>query len=78
MKVYVINLILDVLILKNDYQINIHSSSYRHSQSMNEILKFQLENPDKYLILDSDMFLIDILILINIIISQLLLFYNKD
>ena len=47
--------------IENDYQINIHSSSYRHSQSMNEILKFQLENPDKYLILDSDMFLIDFL-----------------
>ena len=47
--------------IDNRYQINIHSSSYRHSQSMNEILKFQFNNPDLYLILDSDMFLIDFL-----------------
>ena len=47
--------------IDNHYQINIHSSSYRHSQSMNEMLKFQFNNPDLYLILDSDMFLIDFL-----------------
>jgi hypothetical protein len=47
--------------IDNDYQMNNTSSSYRHSQSMNEMLKFQLNNPDLYLILDSDMFLIDYL-----------------
>lgn len=31
----------------------------RCANSMNYILKYQIENPDKYLLLDSDMFLID-------------------
>jgi len=34
-------------------------SSNRVANSMNYILKYQIENPDKYLVLDSDMFLID-------------------
>jgi len=35
------------------------SSPHRTADSMNFILKYQIQNPDKYLLLDSDMFLID-------------------
>ena len=38
---------------------NNKSASQRTADSMNYILKYQIENPDKYLLLDSDMFLID-------------------
>lgn len=31
----------------------------RHAEALNFIMKYQIENPDKYLLLDSDMFLID-------------------
>lgn len=34
-------------------------AAQRCANSMNYILKYQIENPDKYLLLDSDMFLID-------------------
>ena len=34
-------------------------ASARTADSMNYILKYQINNPDKYLLLDSDMFLID-------------------
>uniref|UniRef100_A0A6C0I5Y5 Nucleotide-diphospho-sugar transferase domain-containing protein n=1 Tax=viral metagenome TaxID=1070528 RepID=A0A6C0I5Y5_9ZZZZ len=37
------------------------NSLVRTSDSMNYMLKYQLTNPDKYLIIDSDMFLIDYL-----------------
>jgi hypothetical protein len=33
--------------------------SYRTAEAMNFILEYQKKNPDKYLLLDSDMFLID-------------------
>ena len=47
--------------LNNDIHITIPSGSYRHSMTLNEILKYQLSNPDKYLLLDADMLLIDYL-----------------
>ena len=40
------------------HRYNSHSSS-RVADSMNYILSYQKENPDKYLLLDSDMFLVD-------------------
>lgn len=34
--------------------------SYRHTDTFqNHVVKYQIENPDKYLLLDSDMFLVD-------------------
>lgn len=45
--------------INNDHHSLIQSGSVRHSHVLNEMQKFQLENPDHYLILDSDMFLID-------------------
>jgi hypothetical protein len=47
--------------LNNDSHISIQSGSHRHSITLNEILKYQLSNPDKYLLLDADMILIDYL-----------------
>lgn len=41
-----------------NHRINIKASD-RTADSMNYILKYQMENPDKYLVLDSDMFLAD-------------------
>lgn len=35
------------------------AGSIRTAESMNYILNYQIQNPDKYLVLDSDMFLID-------------------
>ena len=35
------------------------NASVRTADSMNYILQFQIKNPDKYLLIDSDMFLID-------------------
>ena len=37
----------------------IHCAARRCADSMNYILQYQKENPDKYLLLDSDMFLVD-------------------
>ena len=45
--------------IPNEHHINVLSGSVRNADSMNFILNFQKENPDKYLFLDSDMFLID-------------------
>lgn len=45
----------------NDFHINIPSSSFRHATVLNNMLLFQLNNPDKYLYIDSDMILIDYL-----------------
>lgn len=42
----------------SDHQTKI-SAALRCADSMNFILQYQKENPDKYLLLDSDMFLID-------------------
>jgi hypothetical protein len=50
--------------IENDnhkYLNNVNEVSIRASETMNIMLKYQLENPDIYLILDSDMFLIDYL-----------------
>lgn len=45
--------------MNNDIHNTIPSGSYRHSMTLNEILKYQFTNPDKYLLLDADMILID-------------------
>jgi len=47
--------------LNNDIHKTILGGSARHSITLNEILKYQIANPDKYLLLDADMFLIDYL-----------------
>lgn len=47
--------------IPNHHHINNNSSARRTADSMNYILKYQIENPDIYLLLDSDMFLIDYL-----------------
>lgn len=45
--------------LSNNHHKNLDMSS-RHADTFNNhIVKYQLENPDKYLLLDSDMFLVD-------------------
>jgi hypothetical protein len=44
---------------QNDYHFDIKSGSFRHASVLNKILKYQIENPDKYLYIDNDMFLID-------------------
>lgn len=46
----------------NHHQLNnrlYQEASYRTAESMNFILEYQIQNPDCYLLLDSDMFLID-------------------
>lgn len=45
--------------IPNQYHINKTSASDRIADTMNFILTYQKLNPDKYLFLDSDMFLID-------------------
>lgn len=45
--------------IQNDYQSRIKNASYRTADIMNVILEYQKENPDRYLLLDSDMFLLD-------------------
>jgi hypothetical protein len=48
--------------LPNQHHINIPSMSARHADTFNNhLLKYQKQYPDKYLLLDSDMFLIDYL-----------------
>lgn len=44
--------------IPNDHHKNSQNASIRTADSMNFILRYQIENPDKYLLLDSDMFLI--------------------
>ena len=43
----------------NDYHINMKSSSFRHASILKKMLDYQLNNPDDYLYIDNDMFLID-------------------
>ena len=45
--------------IPNDKHINEESACIRCADSMNYMLEYQKQNPDKYLIIDSDMFLID-------------------
>jgi hypothetical protein len=45
--------------IPNSHHKNIKGYSKRHADSLNFVLKYQLENPDQYLMIDSDMFLID-------------------
>jgi hypothetical protein len=45
--------------IPNEHHKTVLAASIRAAGSMNYILKYQLQNPDKYLLLDSDMFLID-------------------
>jgi hypothetical protein len=47
--------------IPNEHHKYILYSSTRVSDAMNYILEYQKENPDKYLLLDSDMFLVDYL-----------------
>ena len=47
--------------IPNEHHKTVVDASTRNSNSMNFMLNYQLQNPDKYLILDSDMFLIDYL-----------------
>lgn len=47
--------------IQNDNHITLKSGSIRHSNSMNIVTEFMKKNLDEYLILDSDMFLIDYL-----------------
>jgi len=53
------NLNIKCINIPNDHHKILLDSSTRVSNSMNFMLKFQMLNPDKYLIIDSDMFLID-------------------
>ena len=45
--------------IPNSHHRKMKEPSFRTDDSMNYILKYQIRNPDKYLLLDSDMFLID-------------------
>ena len=45
--------------IPNEHHRQNRVASARTADSMNYILKYQINNPDKYLLLDSDMFLID-------------------
>jgi hypothetical protein len=45
--------------IPNDHHIKQTDPSVRTADSMNYILNYQLQNPDKYLLIDSDMFLVD-------------------
>lgn len=45
--------------IPNKHHISLKECSHRAADSMNFILNYQKNNPDKYLVLDSDMFLID-------------------
>lgn len=51
-------------LLNNEEQIeydNMESVSYRHSYVLKKVVKYMKDNPDEYLMMDSDMFLIDTL-----------------
>lgn len=47
--------------VENDHHINMSDAVIRASDSCNSILDYQRNNPDKYLVIDSDMFLVDYL-----------------
>jgi hypothetical protein len=53
------NLNIKCINIPNDNHKNNQSPSLRNSNSLNYILNYQINNPDKYLLIDSDMFLID-------------------
>jgi len=44
--------------LPNDHHIHKDNASERTADSMNVILRYQIDHPDQYLVIDSDMFLI--------------------
>jgi hypothetical protein len=46
--------------IPNDHHRQVVSAAKRCADSLNYMLKYQLDNPDRYLIIDSDMFMIDI------------------
>ena len=53
------NLDIKCINIPNEHHTNMGMSE-RHADTFNKhVLKYQIENPDKYLLLDSDMFLID-------------------
>lgn len=52
---------LKCITLENHSHMYNHSGSFRHSQVLANIIKYQLKNPDKYLLLDSDMLLVSYL-----------------
>jgi len=45
--------------IPNEHHKIMKDASQRTADSMNYILKYQIANPDKYLLIDSDMFLVD-------------------
>jgi hypothetical protein len=47
------------ILIPNEGHKNVGDYSERHADSSNFVLKYQLEHPDKYLMMDSDMFLIN-------------------
>ena len=53
------NLNITCINIPNEKHIKQTEAHFRCADSMNYILKYQLQNPDKYLVIDSDMFLID-------------------
>ena len=53
------NLNIKCINIPNNKHINEESACIRCADSMNYMLEYQKQNPDKYLIIDSDMFLID-------------------
>lgn len=53
------NLGIECINIPNDHHIYMQIASARTADSLNYILQYQLLHPDEYLLLDSDMFLID-------------------
>ena len=53
------NLGIQCINIPNQQHILQQDAAIRCADSMNYILKYQLQNPDKYLLIDSDMFLVD-------------------
>jgi hypothetical protein len=45
--------------IPNEHHKFVKEGSHRTADSMNYILQYQIKNPDKYLLIDSDMFLVD-------------------
>ena len=53
------NLNIKCINIPNDYHINLNMSQ-RHAETFNKhILTYQINNPDQYLLIDSDLFLVD-------------------
>lgn len=53
------NLGIECINIPNEHHATVLCAAIRCADSMNYILQYQKDNPDKYLLLDSDMFLID-------------------